>query len=499
MKKRLLNKKFYIPAAIIVVIIVVLSLRQEKEAYTYASVVRADVVQEISVTGKVKPVQSVSLSFEQGGRISSVAAKVGDTVSAGQSLVRLDTTSLALSLAQEEARLNELLAGTRPEDIAILESKLSAAQTSLVQEKQAAIDSIHEAYTVSDDAIHNYADQFFDNARTSNPQLNIPVSENQLKIDLINQRYLVEVMLAEWQGQVSVTANADLPGLIDATRTNVETVKSLLDKLALAVNALSPNYSISASTISSYRTSVSTARTAVNASLTSLTSNETSLSSALAGVDLAEKNLNLARAGTEPEQITAQQAKVAAIRHNLSVSVLRSPISGTVTKQEAKVGEVVSANQIVTSVISENKLEIEAFVPEVDIGVMSVGNSSEVTFDAFPEEVFEARIDYIDPADTVIDGVPTYKITLSLPAEDERIRSGMTVNLSVKVAERVGALTLPFRAVFGTNGDRHVFIQTKNGETEEVPIEVGIRGINGEVEIISGLDEGVTVAIPERK
>ena len=37
----------------------------------------------------------------------------------------------------------------------------------------------------------------------------------------------------------------------------------------------------------------------------------------------------------------------------------------------------------------------------------------------------------IDPAATIIDGVPTYKVTLKFVDQDERIRSGMTANLDI--------------------------------------------------------------------
>ncbi len=75
----------------------------------------------------------------------------------------------------------------------------------------------------------------------------------------------------------------------------------------------------------------------------------------------------------------------------------------------------------------------------------------------------------------------------------------MTANLSVTVAEKQNVLTIPYRAVLGQNADRHVLLSLPGGEVKEVPVVIGIRGIQGEVEIISGLKEGETVAILERK
>src|SRR3990167_5801542 len=57
------------------------------------------VVQEVSVTGRVKSAQSIDLAFERGRKIAHVGEKSGDRVLAGRVLVRLDDSEL---LAQEQ-------------------------------------------------------------------------------------------------------------------------------------------------------------------------------------------------------------------------------------------------------------------------------------------------------------------------------------------------------------------------------------------------------------
>src|SRR3989344_7733223 len=123
MKKMLTKKMVYIPAVIVLVIIALAFSRGKKETYEYVQVVRSDVRQEVGVTGKVKPLQSVALSFERGGRIAAVPADAGTPVSQGQSLLVLDTTNERLELTQAEStlladqsKLAELKRGTRTED-----------------------------------------------------------------------------------------------------------------------------------------------------------------------------------------------------------------------------------------------------------------------------------------------------------------------------------------------------------------------------------------------
>ncbi len=512
MKKIIKNKWFYIPAIIVAVAIVIMISRGNGDTREYVQVVRSDVREEVSVSGKVKPVQSVSLSFETGGRVASVLAEVGDIVVAGQSLVRLDTTADVIALRKAQATLDadratlaELKSGTRPEDIAILQSKLDAADMSYGQERQSLVDTLKDAYTDADNSVRNYADQFFSNPRTS-PQLNISTTDNQLKVKIENLRFGVESVLVSWSSSIhAITVSSDLIMSAQDSRSNLELVKELLDSLSLVVNGLSTTQSLSETTIATYRSNIATARSAVNTALSSVSTGEESLSSALASLDLAEKNLALAFAGTIPEKITAQEANVeagvasvAAIQHTLSNSVLRSPIDGLVALQDAKVGEVVAMNKTIASVISESALEIEAFVPEVDIGAMAIGNTALITFDAFPEEEITGSVSYIDPAETVIDGVPTYKIRLAMESADSRVRSGMTANLSITVAEHAGVLSIPYRALGGSSGNRFILLRMPDDTLLEVPVETGIRGTSGEIEIIAGAVEGSTIAVPER-
>ena len=62
----------------------------------------------------------------------------------------------------------------------------------------------------------------------------------------------------------------------------------------------------------------------------------------------------------------------------------------------------------------------------------------------------------INPAETIIDGVPTYKITFQFEEEDGLIKSGMTANLDIVTAERENILSVPQRAVLRSNGSKTI-------------------------------------------
>lgn len=170
---------------------------------------RGTVVQEVSVTGRVNPAEDVSLGFEKGGKMAWVGVKIGDKVSAGQTLAQVENSELLAQLAEnkanvktQKAKLDELKIGTRPEEIKVYEVKVENAKTALDDTKTALIDKLKDAYTKSDDAVRNKVDQLFSNPRTSNPT--IKISEFYKKMEIEWERILIESMLLKWQSSLLV-------------------------------------------------------------------------------------------------------------------------------------------------------------------------------------------------------------------------------------------------------------------------------------------------------
>jgi HlyD family secretion protein len=178
--------------------------------------------------------------------------------------------------------------------------------------------------------------------------------------------------------------------------------------------------------------------------------------------------------------------------------VLISPIDGVVTKQEAKVGEIMAANTIVVSLISESQFKIESNVAEADIAKVKIGNLAIVTLDAYSNDViFEAGVVAIDPAETMIEGVATYKTTLHFTHEDKRIKTGMTADIDIVTDQRENVIVVPIRAIITKNGDTIVQI-LKEKKPVETKVKTGLRGSDGNIEIIEGLSEGDKVVIPQQ-
>lgn len=509
-KKHFTLKQIIVISIILIGSIAIMYIFTKKDEPTFSFIIteRGNIIQEVAVTGRVKPTKSVELAFEKTGRIGWINVKVGKRVFAGYTLLGLSNDGVASQYEQAEAGLTiqkanlaELLRGSRIEEIEIQKIKVRNAEISLEDAENNLINNIIDALTKSDDAIRNSVDQFFINPRSSNPQIDLLVINQQLETDIEAVRLLIEPMLLSWQSDISSLSRAsDLNESTLSAKENINQTKRFLDDVSFAVNAASANSNVTQTQLDGYRSDISSARININTGISNLSTSERKVKEAQATLALGKQELILLEAGASIEELSAQRARVREAQANvlnkkaeLAKTTIHAPFNGIITKQDVRVGEIVIANTIVVSLISDTEFEIEAHIPEADIAKVEIGNIARVTLDAYGDEVFfDARIVSIDPAETIIDGVATYKTTLQFIERDDRIRSGMTANVDIKSGERTSVITVPSRAVIVKDGRKFVRISTPEG-IEERTIITGLRSSFGDIEIVVGVEEGEKV------
>lgn len=469
------------------------SLRGADTEPVFATVTRGIVAQIVSVTGKVKPASEVNLSFEKGGRIAAVYHNVGEQVKVGALLVSLENGDMVAQLAQakaivraQEAKLAELKAGPRLEDVSLSEVDVANALNDVLND-------IRSSYVNADDAIRNKVDQLFSNPKSTTPQFNFVIGDSRLKNDVESGRAVTEAILISWSASMDNIryANAnDVYQYILTSKQNLRAVQDYLDKVASAVNTLTTSSTLSQTAADAYKAAILSGRTNVTNALDGLTASEERLRT-------AQSKLALKQAGASQEQIAAQAAEVDAASANvmnlqaqLAKTIIRSPISGIVTKQDARAGEIAGVGKEIVSVISADKYEIEANVPEADIAKIKLGDMAQVTLDAYGNDaLFAAVVSKIDPAETIIEGVATYKTTLQFKDSDLRIKPGMTANTDIAGAKRENVLFVSGRAITSKGILKTVNV-IEGDITRETEVVTGLRGSNGDVEVVSGLKEG---------
>lgn len=459
---------------------------------------------EIDSTGTVKAAESVDLSFEASGRITQVLTPVGTHVARGQTLATLsgEDTEAALAqaranLAVQQAKLDGLEAGARPEDIAVSQTAVSGAQMSVTQAKASVLSAANTAYVQADDAIHNKVDQFMTNPRTTSPILSLSFTNPQTQTTVESDRVTMESLLSAWnnfiQSQPSDATQADIPTVIKTTRQNVSQLSAYLDTVAAGLSTVTPSAYLSTETIQGYQSSVSLARTNLATSLSALNAAASAEQGAEAGLASAQSQLQFKQAGASQTDIEAQQAQIDAAQAAIDAAqaqsaktVLVAPISGTVTRNDAHVGAIAAPGISLISVDSDSRFQIETYVSEVDVGHIHVGDTANIMLDAYPNDALRATVVTIDPAATVQGGVASYKVTLQFSDADSRVQAGLTGNVHITTEQKGQALTVPSSAII-TQGDKQ-YVLTKLGSANVLtPVTVGIESADGETEILSGL------------
>jgi HlyD family secretion protein len=503
-------KKRWLLLSILVVIIIILlfSLGGNSSIVTTAKVEKGLVVSEVSVTGTVKPSQSLNLGFVQGGRIAKIYVNVGDSVYQKQTLVSLENNDLAAQFAEanasisiQQAKLDQLVRGTRPESLKVTESDLAKANVDLESYYSNTINVLNDAYAKSYDAVKNQIGAFFTDDNTDNPRLTFSSGNSQAATDAQRYRVSARDELVAWQSELQSlgisSSRSNLDNVLLSSQNHITIIRNLFNSLA---DALQDAFSLSLATSETYKTDLNTARTNINTAATNITGQQQSILSQKALVQKTQDQYNLLLTGSDPEDINAQQAQVDQAKANAlyikaqyDKTVLTAPFAGVVTKVPFVEGDIILANVSAVSLRGSGKYQIEANVAESDIAKITIGQSASVDLDAYGKAVvFEAKVINIDLSATIIEGVATYKTTLEFDKDDSRILPGLTANVDIMAGKKDNVLFVPTRNLIRTDSTYHVKLITNqnNGETKDVDVKIGLRGSDGRTEIISGLSEG---------
>lgn len=213
---------------------------------------------------------------------------------------------------------------------------------------------------------------------------------------------------------------------------------------------------------------------------------------------LASYNLKIAKARPVDlagliAQVDKALADVQLAQSNLDKTNITAPADGVVAKIFGDAGENVVTNDIFIKMISPKK-RIIANVAEVDIAKIDRNDAVEVTLDAFsPDDIFIAKIDDIDPSETLVQGVVYYQIRAFFNEEPAGVKPGMTANLEILANEKKDVLVVPTRAIKYSDEGKYVEVPgpKKNGEVtlEKRFIKTGLEG-DLFTEITEGLAQG---------
>jgi multidrug efflux pump subunit AcrA (membrane-fusion protein) len=211
---------------------------------------------------------------------------------------------------------------------------------------------------------------------------------------------------------------------------------------------------------------------------------------------LAQARQNYAAVVVARTNVANAESSLALARKNLSYTDIVAPIDGFVADRTADLGEYVSPQQKVVTIVRTNPLRIKIDIPEQAIPEIKVGQSVSMTTSAWPDKNFSGHIARIAPA------VTANSRTLSVEAEIENssgaLKPGQFATVRILQSRSEPAVLVPSRSVVTEAGVSRVYV-IKDGHAEQRLVQLGqTEGDLVEVKTGVSADEQVITSNLER-
>ncbi|PIR78003.1 MAG: hypothetical protein COU28_03940 [Candidatus Magasanikbacteria bacterium CG10_big_fil_rev_8_21_14_0_10_36_16] len=451
--------------------------------------------------------------------LDQVKAGSADTIANAESVVRTAENNLKLSEGGE----NSQIVGNAYQDlfatIQSVQNSLSNALTDsdniLGVDNTLANDSFEDVLSALDSSKLNTAKTKYNIAKSAKNNLDSVASALSL-----------------------ISSHDTIDNVASVAESGLVSAKDLLFAMSQMLDATVPIGNLSQTSLTTLKTTISTDRTDISTKYTTIIGKvqavetaknsyttyqiaydkakanlenakvraEADVASAEASLIQAEAQYNDAKNPARSEDVSSARAQLAGAQASLSQAVatrnkgrIVAPVAGTIAKLNGKVGEFINATGVVAQIVNPNIFEIEVAIPETDIIKISVGDDTDITLDAYGDDHhFVGKVSQIETGETVIQDVVYYKVTISMEdnSEDEfNILNGMTANVLFYTEKKDDVLYIPQRTIQTDDSGKKYVRVLKNSKVENVYIGTGLRGDNGLIEVISGLEEGQNIVV----
>ena len=198
-------------------------------------------------------------------------------------------------------------------------------------------------------------------------------------------------------------------------------------------------------------------------------------------------------AATKIAEAALQQARAAAAaaHSRLAYATIVAPVAGTLIARNVEPGDVAQAGQLLMTLSPAGATQIVVDIDERNMHLLALGQAARASADAFADQMFEARIAYINPGVDLQRG--TVEVKLDVPATPAFLRQDMTVSVDIQVATRAHAVLVPLDAVHDARGAQPWSLVLVDHHLQRRALRLGLIG-SGYAEVLDGLAEGDSVA-----
>jgi HlyD family secretion protein len=347
--------------------------------YVTSPIARGNLINKVSATGTMQAVTTVQVGSQASGTISAIYVDFNSEVHKGEVIAELDPASVQAQVRQSQANLDQATA----------------------------------AYNV---ALANLS-----NARA---QL------NAAKSNVLNQK-------------AAVTSSQ---GNLNSLKAQVDDALSLLKKQ----QTLFSEGIVAQREVEVADTSYKSAKARYEQALAQVSQAQiTERSASNSGIAQAQASIEQMQAQVQSTQAQIKQSRAALslAQINLSHTTITSPINGVVVSRQVDVGQTVAASlsspTLFTIANDLRQMQVMANIDEADIGAINQANKVTFSVDAYPGQTFEGNIRQMRLNAITVQNVVTYNVVVNVENPEQKLKPGMTADLTFVIAKRDNVIKIP--------------------------------------------------------
>jgi HlyD family secretion protein len=361
--------------------------------YMTAKVERGNLRNTVTATGTLQAVTTVQVGSQVSGTISALNVDFNSVVKTGQVVAQLDPSVPKAQVDQARANLDQARASLQQAKAAVTQSRAGVTDA---QAKAQATNS-----TVQNDQ-----------AGVTGAEANLAVLKAQLD-DAASYLHQQESLV-----QAGVVARRDL----EVAQTAYKAAEAKYKQAQTQVSQAKLSAQSSASS------GVAQSQAQVQQTQAQVQQSQAQVQQAAAQVQQAEAALRLAEV-------------------NLAHTTITSPIDGIVVSRSVDVGQTVAASLSAPTLFTIAKdltqMQVIANIDQADIGLVEQAKSVKFSVDAFPGKDYDGKIEQMRLNPVNVQNVVTYNVVIDVSNPEQKLKPGMTANLTITIDERNNVLKVP--------------------------------------------------------
>lgn len=511
------------------------------DEYRTATVAYGDVEQTLGLSGTITPSGRSDLSFTVAGTVAKLKAKVGDKVTKGEVLARLDTTGLKAAVTKAEAEVAAAKAQLAKDEDAQTATVSSAATSAAASSSTSSTSSSttkkssskssatgtnkSEATSSTDAALAKALSQIADEQRSVEADQTavdtaIKVAGSALDAETTACKVSAEAAASDAsttdEPSASASATTDSgtasappptgPGSVACTnaitavqgdQVSVSAKEKALDAAlttlggTLASASKAAQGTASTTTSGSAKSTGSSGAKATTPAKTASTKAASAASTSSGTRSSGSTTVTAATLAKDQASIDSAKASLVSASQALSGAVITAPAAGTVAQVSVSAGGSATAGSSAIVLIAPGTTTIEFSATSTQVAELTVGQKTEVS-PAGSTTTYAGRVTRVGQVpSTDTSGSSTYPVTVTLDQRDLDLLTGATASVDVVLGSATHVLTVPTSAV--SDGS----VQVYDGDTvSRMRVTTSLVG-QARTVVTSGLKAGQQVVLAD--